>query len=327
MIDSKSTRNKIIENKFVEIDTLIVGGGISGLYISSRLSDVGISSLVLEAGNCSPIGDWRKLSWYCEARDRVDVKSKFPYNEKYSWVKALGGGTEAWEGYTPRWTAYDFKTKTNFGVGKDWPIKYSDLASYYYKAEQFLGVAGEDDNPHDEIRNEPFPLPAFEFDYYERNIISRVKQLEWHHVPQARNSIAYRKRSFCTNVGTCNSCPTQARWSPSAVLLPNLAQKRNVDILTESSCLEIISGEDNRAVECMVHTKGIGIWKARFRNLVLAAGAVETSRLLLTSKSSTNRNGFLNDSGCVERVLWIIQFKGFVGDWNGLIFIKHKQIS
>ena len=69
-------------------------------------------------------------------------------------------------------------------------------------------------------------------------------------------------------MGTCNSCPTQARWSPSAVLLPNLAQKRNVDILTESSCLEIISGEDNRAVECMVHTKGI-IWKARFRNLVL----------------------------------------------------------
>ena len=48
MIDSKSTRNKIIENKFAEIDTLIVGGGISGLYISAGLSDVGISSLVLE---------------------------------------------------------------------------------------------------------------------------------------------------------------------------------------------------------------------------------------------------------------------------------------
>lgn len=301
MIDSRQFKKDLIDNRLVEIDTLIVGGGIAGLYIADRLTKAGISCIVLEAGCSSPIGDWRKLSWYIEDRDRVDVHSDFSYNEKLSWVKSLGGGTEAWEGYTPRWTSYDFKTMSNFGKGLDWPIGYSDLSSYYYEAEKFLGVAGNDDNPHDEPRNEPFPLPGFEFDSYEKNIVSRVKDLNWHHVPQARNSIAYKKRSFCTYVGTCNSCPTQARWSPSAALLPALAKRKNLEIITNSSCLKITPDKNNRAVDCQIHTNEIGLWNARFRNLVLAAGAVETARLLLISKSSTNRNGFLNDSGNVGK--------------------------
>lgn len=300
MINDNSVKSEIQNSGSFHASTLIVGGGISGLYMASRLADAGIDCVILEAGSAKPIGDWRDLSWYVEGRDRVDVDAPFPYNEKFSWVKALGGSTEAWEGYTPRWADYDFKTASEFGIGLDWPLSYSDLERYYCRAEAFLGVAGIDDNPHDEYRSKPFPLPEFEFDEYESNIISRAKQYNWHHVPQARNSRAYRGRSHCNTVATCNSCPIQARWSPSATLLPKLRRNKRVHIITDSSCLEIIPDNENRAVKARVHSEGIGEWLATFDNLILAAGAVETSRLLLNSRERSP-HGFLNDSGLVGR--------------------------
>ena len=281
-------------------DTLIIGGGISGLFMASRLGKAGKKCLVLETGSREPIGDWRKLTWFDDQRDQVELHSDYPYKYEYSWVKTLGGSTEAWEGYTPRWTHYDFKTQSEFGVGRDWPIGYSDLEVFYESAESFLGVAGCDDNPFDEPRGRRFPLPPFEFDVYEKGVIDRVPWLEWHHVPQARNSRAYDGRSHCNVIGTCNSCPIQARYSPRATLVPLVEQLPNVDLKTDSHCTRIHHDEYNRATSADVVTNEHP-WKVSFDQLLLCAGGVENARLLLLSTSDKNPNGFCNQSGWVGR--------------------------
>ncbi len=216
----------------LKTDDLIVGGGIAGLYLARELGRSGRRCVVLEAGSSRAIGDWRDLKWYDEGRDGIEVDTDHPYNEKLSWVKALGGGTEAWEGLPPRWLRRDFCTASRCGYGVDWPIGYDDLEGYYERAERFLGVAGCADNPHDEPRRTPFPLPAFQFDQYEEEIVGRATGFRWHHVPQARNSLAYGGRSHCNGVGTCNVCPVQARWTPSATLLPQVRSLRNFVLWT-----------------------------------------------------------------------------------------------
>jgi choline dehydrogenase-like flavoprotein len=285
----------------IECEYCVVGGGIAGLFVAHRLAAAGRDVLMVEAGSAKPIGDWRNLDWYEEERDFTECDTDFPYNAQLSWVKGLGGGAEAWEAYTPRWTPYDFETNTRWGVGVDWPFGYEELEGDYAQAERFLGVAGCNDNPQDGYRSSSFPLPPFDFDVYEEQIVSRVAQLRWHHVPQARNSVAYGGRSYCNGIGVCNACPIQARWTPSATLLPSLLRFPNVRLATDSVVTGIEASSGGLARSVTVRTRQGGEWRARFDKLVLCAGAVETSRLLLLSKSKTFPNGFLNGHGNVGK--------------------------
>jgi choline dehydrogenase-like flavoprotein len=39
----------------------------------------------------------------------------------------------------------DFKAASHDGFDNDWPISYEELAPYYDKAEEFIGVSGSRD--------------------------------------------------------------------------------------------------------------------------------------------------------------------------------------
>ena len=107
----------VVENKNGEVQSeyCIVGGGIAGLFLAYQLGKRGKEVVVLEAGSRDPVGDWRKLSWYRKERDYTECISDYPYNVEWSWIKTLGGGTEAWEGYTPRFVPSDFSL-SSFGA-------------------------------------------------------------------------------------------------------------------------------------------------------------------------------------------------------------------
>ncbi|MBC2606943.1 GMC oxidoreductase [Pelagicoccus albus] len=274
---------------------VIVGGGIAGLSLADKLSAEGHDCLVLEAGSSNPVGDWRKLKWYDETRDLFEVDSSRAYNVQLSRVKALGGGTEAWEGYIPRWNETDFKLSSKFGVGKDWPFGYEEIEPYYSEAEYFLGAAGEASNPADSFRSKPYPLPPFEWSPYEKGVACRSKHIGvvWHPYPQARNSRPYGRRSNCNEIGTCNLCPIQARWSPRATLVPRLASRSNVRIETDATCrLARFDSRGNPEAVLISRKGGEERW-VEFSKLILASGAIECSRwLLLIRRSMVGRDGF-----------------------------------
>ncbi len=64
----------------------------------------------------------------------------------YLWVRGrqLGGRFLSFGRVLPRMSDYDFKAASRDGVGEDWPISYADLAPYYERVEEFLGVVGEE---------------------------------------------------------------------------------------------------------------------------------------------------------------------------------------
>jgi choline dehydrogenase-like flavoprotein len=63
-----------------------------------------------------------------------------PFSSDYSRTK---GGTLHWLGTTLRMLPNDFKLRSTYGVGDDWPIAYEDLKPHYELAENEMGVAGD----------------------------------------------------------------------------------------------------------------------------------------------------------------------------------------
>ncbi len=60
----------------------------------------------------------------------------------------VGGSCTKWEALTIRMIPDEFRRKSRYGYGEDWPISYEDLEPYYGRAETLLGVSGTDeDNP------------------------------------------------------------------------------------------------------------------------------------------------------------------------------------
>jgi choline dehydrogenase-like flavoprotein len=70
-----------------------------------------------------------------------------------------------WGGVTPRFSPEDFKQRSMFGVGTDWPISYEDLDPFYQEAEVLMGVAGEQGPPVLDPRGKPFPMPPLPLTY------------------------------------------------------------------------------------------------------------------------------------------------------------------
>ena len=78
----------------------------------------------------------------------VDEK-EHPYTgTNYAWVRArcLGGKTNIWGRLALRLSDYDFKAKSHDGYGEDWPISYQDIAPYYDRVDQYLGISGVREN-------------------------------------------------------------------------------------------------------------------------------------------------------------------------------------
>lgn len=165
----------------ITYDLVIVGSGVSGAVIAHEIAkykkeDPDFRILILEAGpgkNMSLSGYEKYLENFYTAvakdnnapfpanpnapmprshtveRKRIGVPNtgnylvqNGPWISDTSYVRVLGGTTSHWESKTPRMLATDFKMKSLYGQGRDWPITYRELLPYYRKAEREIGIAG-----------------------------------------------------------------------------------------------------------------------------------------------------------------------------------------
>src|SRR5436305_8781549 len=66
-----------------------------------------------------------------------------PFATDTTYTRVLGGTTMHWEAKTPRMLPDDFRMRTLYGEGVDWPLSYDDLAPYYNEAEREVGVSAD----------------------------------------------------------------------------------------------------------------------------------------------------------------------------------------
>ncbi|MFF9276993.1 GMC family oxidoreductase [Streptomyces griseosporeus] len=220
-------------------DAVIVGGGISGALIAARLSQAGRRVLILEAGPAEDLtlrGYEDYLNRFYEAISKdnqapypalpnapmprgTDVRhivpgapdasaylvQNGPFATDTTYTRVLGGTTMHWEGKTLRMLPEDFRMRTLYGEGADWPLSYDDLAPYYNEAEREIGVSADvEDQAYLGITFDEgyvFPMKGLPLSYLDRTVAKDIdgmpveldgeqRRLRVRPFPQGRNGIA-----------------------------------------------------------------------------------------------------------------------------------------
>ena len=198
----------------------------------------------------------------------------------------VGGSATIWLAETLRLNPHDFQTRSRYGYAADWPLSYEDLEADYCHAEYLLGVSGTNaDNPFAPPRSRPYPLPPFELSADDRILADRLRAhgIVLHTAPQARTRMPYETRPACMNHGTCQVCPIGARYSPNYHLA--LAVATGLCTLHANTSVRRVRFDASGRARALVYRPNDGSadveWPADA--IVVAAGAIESARLLLLS--------------------------------------------
>ena len=307
----------------VEADVVVVGAGVAGALLAAQLAQSNVRVVVLEAG--PRIDRGQALRSFVAAPVKTPdspyprtAEADFPTSRnpdrwyrqsgpdrfKSYYLKGVGGTTWHWLGTCLRFLPNDFRLRSLYGQGTDWPIAYQDLEPFYLQAERELGVAGNSADSLGSPRSGNFPLPAVAATYldgvFQRRLAGTAYAVSA--TPQARNAIAFDGRPPCCGSASCIPiCPIGAKYDAS--VHTKKAERLGATLLENATATLVETDADNRISGVRFQRGDLSRGTARGRVYVVAANAVETPRLLLHSRSERNPNGVANASGQVGRHL------------------------
>jgi choline dehydrogenase-like flavoprotein len=310
-------------------DVCIVGSGAGGGMAAHALTNAGARVVMLEAG-----GEWYAsknspmlVPTYASPRRGASTRLR-PFGEfdacdggwdiegepytvaagqQFRWWRArmLGGRTNHWGRISLRFGPDDFKGKSKDGLGDDWPISYDDVAPYYDRVDELVGIFGTNEGlrNHPDGKFQPPPKPRC----YELLVKKASDKLGVMCIP-ARMSILTRPihgRQACHYCGQCNrGCTVKANFSSPDVLIAPAQATGRLTLITNAMAREVTVGTDGLATGVSYIDKRTGEDRhVRARIVVLAASACESARILLNSKSSQFPQGLANSSGTVGKYL------------------------
>ena len=310
-------------------DAVIVGSGAGGGMAAYVLTRAGAKCLLLEAGSWYDTAkESTMLKWNYDLPHRGGITPDKPFGETDACVggwqlpgepytqasgsdwmwwrgRMLGGRTNHWGRISLRMGPYDFKPYTRDGKGFDWPITYDDLATYYDKTEELIGVFGSAENLENTPDGRFQPPPKARC--YELVIQKASRKLG---IPciASRLSILTQPlngRPACHYCAQCGrSCATSSNFSSPTVLIPPAQATGNLEVRCDAMAGEVLVNREGLATGVSyVDKKTRKEVQVRGKIVVLAASACETARLMLNSRSPQHPNGLCNSSGLVGKYL------------------------
>lgn len=310
-------------------DFLIVGAGAAGAACAWRLTKHGFTVVCLENGSWVDASQYPTTGADWEIRKKRDFSpipsvrksvSDYPIDDSQSPISicnfnAVGGSTILYSGHFPRFLPRDFKLHTNDGVGEDWPIDYQRLKPYFEINEHQMGASGLTGDPfYPDIEKLLPPVPIGETG--ERLGIA-FNSLGWHWWPSysAISTRSSGERATCLNLGPCNTgCPQGAKGSADITYVRRACNK-GLTLITEASVSRVL--EDSGKAIGVEYFDQAGVKHVQYaKNVILAASAIGTPRILLNSASTRFPDGLANSSGLVGRNLMLHPLGYVEGDFD-----------
>ncbi len=287
-------------------EVLIIGSGHAGGMAAKILTEKGLRCLMLNAG---PVADVARdaerrpaydlpyrgfkppgrLEHVFQASefnanvwvDEREVPYTFDPDHPYNWVRVrlFGGRSLFWSRQSFRLSDYEFKSKSHDGFGEDWPISLSDLAPYYSRVEEIFQVAGAQDGPPQMPNGNFIPVD----DVWSESMERFIKASQPYAMSICKQRRAQGRDGLASSVNLL--LPDAERTGKLTSIANAVVRKITVDKTTgqPNGCQFV-----DRLSRREMHVKA--------RVVVLAAGTLESTRLLLNS-------GLANSSGTMGHYL------------------------
>jgi choline dehydrogenase-like flavoprotein len=324
-------------------DAIVVGSGATGGWAAKALTERGMTVLVLEAGRqLDPKKDFREHTFPYELKyrglasgekyaprqpiqsrcyaaneygnhlfvDDIDNPYTTPEDKPFWWIRGrhVGGRSVTWGRQSYRLSDYDFKAAERDGYGDPWPFSYKDLEPYYDQVEDFVGISGSYENLP-QLPDSKF-LPPMSMTCGERILKKSVEtKFPGRNVIIGRAAILTRNhqgRAACHYCGHCDrGCTSHSYYSSPGSTLPAAAKTGKMTLRPNAVVREIIVDPNTgkaggvRVVDQITKRE----YEEHGKVVVLCASTLESTRILLNSKSRQHPNGFGNSSGALGQYL------------------------
>ena len=235
-------------NSILRYDICIVGTGPAGISVAKQLLGADLKIAILESGGLEPEPEYQELNQGINSGPRY-------LSLDGSRLRCFGGAGKLWAGHCAPFKSDDFDKKSYVPLS-GWPISLDDLKVYYKQAAEMLGISYEK--------------------FYNKDLLGNT----------------FKEKSF-REINRDNSFLTANVFQVSNVDNRDLAEKyrndfessANTDVIFHSTVTKLNFSKNTKNVESISIAdlnNNSGIVKAKI--FVLACGALENPRILLTSK-------------------------------------------
>ncbi|WP_010544198.1 GMC family oxidoreductase [Sphingomonas elodea] len=342
-------------------DAIVIGSGVSGGFAAKELTEKGLRVLMLDRGrmvehgedypydgkpaydvparNVMPKG-LQERDYFIAKRGYVQPSNMGFYNNdrlnpyafdegsKFYWIRpgAVGGKSLIWGRWSFRWSPQDFEANQREGVDGAWPIGYDDLAPWYARVEDYIGVSGSRENlPYLPDSNFQPPMPMnvaekwlksqLEAKFPGRKLIhTRLSNMTEDKPDQGRTKCQFRNQCG-------NGCSFGAYFSTQAVTLP---AARATGRLTLQSDAVVTSIEYDAAKKRVTGVRYVDAKTGQAQvvqaDLVfLCASAMGSNQILLNSRAPGSERSHFDSSGTLGRYVMDHIFRvGVEGEIPGM---------
>src|ERR1700730_4584340 len=294
-----------------KVDVVIVGAGASGSVFAAVLAKAGKKVVVLESGPDWQAGDLITSDFLGRRVNPAGppflLEGKNPYGYVYQAGWGVGGAALHYFANFPRLMPNDFKVKSEHGRGLDWPINYADVAPFYDRVADDVGVAG-DAKAEERWRppGKPYPMPPMKTFKNGEVWLKGFEAAGIKMTPAAvgMNSVPYKGRPACLYDGWCHvGCPIGALANPLVTYLAD-AKKAGAEVRARSTVTRVLTnaaGTKVTGVEYYDAKKERQVQEASV--VVLAAWAGQNPRLMLNSATDRHPAGLANKSGLLGKYM------------------------
>lgn len=321
-------------------DVIVVGSGASGGWAAKTLSESGLEVLVLDCGRpqkdanfkehvpvfdikyrnlkvrepvspmiaktrpiqgqCYACTEWN-YDWFANDHDEPYTTAPGMDYSYFGRLRMVGGRTNVWGRLSYRLSDLDFKAASHDGYGEDWPISYKDVAPYYDRVEEYVGVTGMREGVDvlpDGNYQPPMGLTCAEWKMRE---ISKQKFNRTMTQGRSANlTKAINGRQACHYCGPCErGCITHSYFNSSFTTLKDATATGKCDLIVNAMAFKVLMDSNGNRAKGILYVDRVTrqTYEVYAKVVMLGAGALESTRILLNSKTSQYSNGLANSSG------------------------------